>query len=260
MHKDVLETLSHKFIAFDLTPRLIGLGIIGSESHGTKIAPTEGGIDDTDYMGIVTPPMRHCVGLGSWEHWVHPPDENGLDVALYSLRKFMGLLLKGNPNVLGFLWLRPEFYVHRTSALELLIGNREAFSSMKAYPSFIGYAHSQLEKMEANVFNGYMGDKRKKIVEKFGYDTKNAAHLIRLLRMGIEFFQTGKVNVYREKDADELIAIKRGEWSLAKVKEESHALFLAAKEVKDRCALPAEPNYERAEELLMKLTVASFEF
>src|SRR5215211_4612352 len=44
---------------------------------------------------------------------------------------------------------------------------------------------------------------------------------IRVLRMGTEFLRDGHLRVYREHDADELQAIKRGEWSLKAV--QAHA-------------------------------------
>lgn len=248
-----VDAITSHFTAFDLRPRLLALGVIGSESHGTKIAPADGGIDDTDYMGVVMPPARDVIGLGNWEHWVYPPDADGLDVCLYSLRKMIGLLLKSNPNVIGFLWLQPEFYVHRTPAFDAIIAERDAFSSKRTHVSFVRYAHDQLKKMGANVFNGYMGAKRKEIVLKHGYDTKNASHLIRLLRTGIEFLDTGQVNVYRD-DAAELIAIKRGEWTLEAVKAESTRLFAEADEAVRRSKLPAEPDFDRIERLLMRLT------
>ena len=53
--------------------------------------------------------------------------------------------------------------------------------------------------------------KRAPLEEKFGYDTKHAAHLVRLLRMGKEILSTGKVNVDRTNiDADNLKAIRYG--------------------------------------------------
>lgn len=39
-----------------------------------------------------------------------------------------------------------------------------------------------------------MGEKRKQLVAKHGYDTKNASHLIRLLRMGMEFLTVEEIN------------------------------------------------------------------
>lgn len=163
----------------------------------------------------------------------------------------MGLLLKGNPNVVGFLWLDPSLFIHRTPALDRLIAERDIFSSHLCQQSFVGYAASQIHKMENLAFKGYMGEKRKELVKRFGYDTKNASHAIRLLRMGVEFLQTGQLQVYRTTDAEELRSIKRGEWSLGKVKTEAEALLREAKSMK--CKLPLDPNFERAEALMLEI-------
>jgi uncharacterized protein len=243
----VVNLMCSEFSAFDLQERLIALGVIGSLSHGTYLPDH---IDDVDYMGIVIPPARDLIGLGQWQHWVHKKDE--WDVVLYSLRKIVGLLLKSNPNVVGFLWLRDQDYAVVTPAFELLRKNKEAFVSKEAYNSFVGYAHGQLMKMERLAFEGYMGDKRKKLVEKFGYDCKNAAHCIRLLRMGIEFLETGKLNVWRE-DREELLRIKTGHWTLNRVHEEAKRLFDRAKEANINSVLPDKPDYEAAEKITMEL-------
>src|SRR5579872_6071975 len=65
---------------------------------------------------------------------------------------------------------------------------------------------------------GYLGDKRKQLVLDHGYDSKNAAHCVRLLRMCKEFLLAGEMMVWREHDAAELLEIKRGQWPLDKVK------------------------------------------
>ena len=129
--------------------------------------------------------------------------------------------------------------------------------SKKVYHSFNGYAYGQFKRMTHFKSEGYMGAKRKKLVEKFGYDCKNAAHLIRLLRMGIEFLTEGKLYVFRE-DNHQLLSIKRGEWSLDKVKAEAERLFKMAEEAYMRSKLPNEPKYEKAEELLMEITQGYF--
>ena len=74
-----------------------------------------------------------------------------------------------------------------------------------------------------------MGQKRRELVRRVGYDAKNAAHLIRLLRMGIEFLIEGTMHVERA-DAPELLDIKRGEWPLEKVKAEAERLFQLSQE------------------------------
>lgn len=245
---DVVDRIVADFGAFDLRPCLAALGYVGSISHGTH-APDV--IDDTDLMGIVVPPSSHLIGLGQWQHWVYQRDE--LDVVLYSSEKMVRLLLKSNPNVLGYLWLRPDHYVQRSPWLDRLISERDTFASKAAYHSFAGYAHAQLDRMEKGAFRGYMGEKRKAMVAQYGYDTKNAAHLIRLLRMACEFLATGEMQVYREHDGAELYAIKMGAWSLEKVKAEAATLFECARDAKNASPLPEQPDVIRAERLLMSM-------
>jgi hypothetical protein len=99
---------------------------------------------------------------------------------------------------------------------------------------------------------GYMGQKRRELVRRVGYDAKNAAHLIRLLRMGIEFLTEGTLLVERA-DAAELLDIKRGAWSLEKVKAEAERLFQLAQEAYVRSTLPPEPDRPRAERLCVEM-------
>jgi len=53
---------------------------------------------------------------------------------------------------------------------------------------------------------------RGELEEQFGYDTKHAMHLVRLLRMGVEALRDGEVIVKRP-DAEELLAIRNGAWT-----------------------------------------------
>lgn len=111
-------------------------------------------------------------------------------------------------------------------------------------------ALQRLRALHRNYFSGYMGAKRKATVRALGYDAKNAAHLIRLLRMGLEFLETGELQVFRWQDAEELKAIKRGEWSLDDVKNEADYLFNKVREAKAACRLPVQPNAAAANDLL----------
>ncbi|UDW09903.1 DNA polymerase beta superfamily protein [Escherichia coli] len=57
---------------------------------------------------------------------------------------------------------------------------------------------------------------RHDLEEKYGYDCKHALHLVRLMRMAEEILAEGKVLVKRP-DAQELLAIRNGAWSLEKL-------------------------------------------
>lgn len=223
-------------------------GYRGSISHGVYIPDH---IDDKDIFGIFVPPKEYIIGLNTWEIYEHKEDE--WDILHYSIRKFFSLALKGNPNTICLLWLNPEFYTKLTDLGLRLIENREIFTGKHCYHSFTGYAYGQLRRMTHFHFEGYMGDKRKKLVEKFGYDCKNASHLIRLLKMGIEYLTEGKLNVFRE-DNQQLLAIKMGEWTLEQVQKEADRLFILAEESYVRSTLPNEPDFKKATELLIEIT------
>jgi predicted nucleotidyltransferase len=112
---------------------------------------------------------------------------------------------------------------------------------------------NRFRKLHREHFSGYMGEKRKAMVRKYQYDVKNAAHLIRLLRMGSEFLQTGQLQVYRTGDAEELKRIKQGGWTLEQVKAEAERLFNGIAQARADSSLPAVPDADAANSLLIEL-------
>jgi predicted nucleotidyltransferase len=233
---------------FDLWSNLVMACHVGSISHGTHL---DTGLDDIDIFYVAFPSPERKFGLRQWEHWTLKHDE--LDVVVYSFDKYVNLLVKSNPNVIGTLWLRPELYMFHSSAFNSLLAHRELFSSLEAYSAFCGYAFGMLKKLENGAYKGYMGEKRKELVKQFGYDPKNASHLVRLYRMGIEFVETGILNVYREHDRQELIDIKQGKWTLDQVKNEAAKLETRMKVAKETSSLPKKPDVQKIDKLLVHL-------
>lgn len=237
-------------------PGMIFLGWRGSVAHGTYQAPSEPtAIDDIDVIGVVIPERSAYLGLHEWgSRGTKEQKKEHCDAVYYELRKFVGLLLQGNPNVLSTLWLPPELVISDSWQWQSLIVNRDKFVGRHVFDAFYGYAQSQLKRMFATegVFAGYMGEKRKQLVKRHGYDTKNASHLIRLLRMGVEFLRDGRLYVQR-KDAAELLAIKRGEWPLAQVRELAEQMFEEIKAEDLKSALPPKPDFDGIEKWLVSL-------
>jgi uncharacterized protein len=306
-----LKGLSPEQVDRLLPEGLISLCWRGSVAHGMYVPQSDpDSIDDKDVMGLYIGPLEHYLGFGRrdvYEQW-----EGEWDCVFYELRKFIGLLLNCNPNVLSLLWLKPNGIIYETPLGGRLREHRDLFVTKQAYHSFSGYAHAQFKKMisfnqEAQALmqhleeqltsygidpdssdagtslrgldgkpfvgattevmevvkrfrgerrrfysGGYMGKKRRELVRRVGYDAKNAAHLIRLLRMSIEFLTEGTLYVERA-DGVELLEIKRGEWSLEKVKSEAERLFQLAQEAYVRSSLPGEPDRERAEKLCVEM-------
>lgn len=240
----------------DLNSQIILHAYRGSIAHGMFVPSNmPNSIDDKDTMGVVIPPLNTFFGLTDFgSRGTREIKEGEWDIVLYDIRKVVLLLMQGNPNVLSLLWVPENYVISQNAQGKLLRANKGLFVGRHVYKPFVGYATAQLYKMENMAFEGYMGDKRKRLVEKFGYDTKNAAHLIRILRMGIEFLRDGYLRVDRGNfDAVELLRIKNGEWSLEKVKSEADRLFERAERVYDNSTLPVGPMTDDIEELIVTL-------
>jgi predicted nucleotidyltransferase len=232
-------------------------GYRGSIAHGMYVPNTDpNSIDDIDVMGVHMCPPEFYIGLANQRKEGKRLDvfeirKDMYDIVFYEFRKYVHLLIKSNPNVLSLLWLRPHDYLVRKPHGQILLDNRDLFISKKVYASFTSYAFDQFRKMEKFNHQGYMGEKRKALVEKYGYDCKNAAHCLRLLTMGIELLETGDLNVYREKDAYLFIDVKMGRWPLEEVKKYAAELFIRAEEAFKKCTLPEEPNLDKIEKMLI---------
>ena len=226
-------------------------GSIAHDMYAPKSSPTS--IDDKDLMVVCVPPPEYYLGLIEYgSRGTVEIKQDAWDIVIYKVRKMMKMLLEGNPNVLSLLWVDPKHYLTVTKPGKLLIQSRKLFVGRHVYHSFAGYANSQLKRMTHLAFKGYMGEKRKRLVEQFGYDTKNAAHLIRLLRMCIEFLADGELRVTRP-DAAELLMIKQGQWTLERVKKEANQLFAEAKRVYKNSRLPDAPQHKQANKLCVRI-------
>ena len=226
----------------------------GSYAHGTRLEPDERFfIDDIDTMAVCVPPKDYYLGLKDFHSRGTQEIKEGVwDIVVYEVKKAVSLLAGGNPNILSLLWMGEDKYINITGAGRLLLDNRDLFTSKKIHKAFVGYGYGQLHRMTNQAFEGYMGDKRRQLFQSLGFDAKNASHAIRIFRMGIEMMETGKLVVERP-DAEELKAIKRGEWSLEQIREESDRLKKRADEVYESSKLPYDVDYEKINKLTMEI-------
>ena len=170
---------------FEQKPILKGYrGSIAHNVHVPREADDVFGVDDIDTFGIYAFPYEYYLGLASYYHSREVVDrkieEN--DTVEYEIHKAFHLLSQCNPNILGFLFNRPEHYTHQTEGGKLLVEKRAIFFSRRRIrDAYAGYAHAQLTKLTNGAYKGYMGERRKAVVDKYGYDTKNASTLLRLL-------------------------------------------------------------------------------
>jgi hypothetical protein len=97
---------------------------------------------------------------------------------------------------------------------------------------------------------------RAELERKYRYDTKHAAHLVRLIRMCREILERGEVLVHRP-DAEEIRAIRAGAWTYEQIVEFAEREDLALIEVAKNSKLPKSPPFEKIHELIFE-TVMRF--
>jgi hypothetical protein len=85
---------------------------------------------------------------------------------------------------------------------------------------------------------------RAELESQYGYDTKHAMHLIRLLRMAVEIMSNGEVLV-RRPDANELLDVRRGALTFDALLEQAEALGSRLKALTDSSPLPTRPDEAR---------------
>lgn len=211
----------------DLRTNIV-LAYRGSIAHGMYLPGTDpNSVDDKDFIAVCVPGDEYYFGLKNFHsNGTYECGEGEIDIVAYEARKFFTLLAGGNPNVLSLLWIESKYILRATPAWGVVQSYRHEFASKGCYYSFVGYAKGQFHRMTRGEFHGHMGERRKALFDKYGYDCKNAAHLIRLLRMGAEFLLSGEMQVDRGGiDATELLEIKRGEWTLERVNKEAEKAF-----------------------------------
>jgi predicted nucleotidyltransferase len=196
--------------------KIILRAVVGSTVHGTNVAQQ----DDRDEMAIAIEPPRLVFGLTHWETTVERTQPEGvrsgpgdLDLVIHSLRKYCRLAAKGNPTMLLPLFVPEDAIVEITDTGRSLMNCRNMFLSRDCGKAFLGYMIAQKSRLEGT--QGGRHGSRPELVEKYGFDTKYAGHVIRLGYQGLELMQTGKLSLpMAAHHSADVRSIRTGGWTL----------------------------------------------
>jgi predicted nucleotidyltransferase len=246
-------------------PSTILRGLVGSSVHGLVLS----GTDDRDEMGVCVEARRYVVGFGKFEQWVYrsAAEREGdmgarsqagdLDLTIYSLRKWTRLALQGNPTVLLLLFLPDNALVLRTGVGEQLQKLASSFASRHVGRRFLGYLEAQRQRLVGE--RGQRDINRRELVERFGYDTKYAMHMLRLGHQGVEFMESGRLTLpIREPVRSHLMDVRRGLSNLADVLAECTELELQLSTLLESSPLPLEPDVKTVETFVMDTYAAAW--
>jgi len=235
-----------------LAKRTICVGVVGSMAYGTNVATS-----DEDYKGVCIPPIEYYLGMAKFNSYDTTGHEGKFkyedhDLSIMTLTKFVSDCLDGVPNNLELLFLENGYlHVDPHGYFQQLRDVRMEFLSKKCKPKLIGYAYSQIKKME----NGAGGSKRDYLKAAYGYDTKFAMHAVRLLNMGIEILEQGTFTVLRP-EAAYLRDVREGKYPMDEVistiqQKQARLEWL----YENSKAVPDVPDYNKINKLLINLNL-----
>lgn len=139
-----------------LKNNIIYLTKAGSQAYGLS-----NNLSDLDVRGICVPP-RHVENdlfnrfdqaenpsyvEETYEH-LRNPNNPKIDSSIYSLRKFFVLAANINPNIIELLWTDESDHLVCIPLMIKLLSHRDKFLSSKVKHTFLGYALSQVAKIE----------------------------------------------------------------------------------------------------------------
>ena len=93
---------------------------------------------------------------------------------------------------------------------------------------------------------------RAALEEKYGYDTKHAMHLIRLMYEGEELLLTGKITFPRP-ELDELVAVRNGLYTYEQLMEKVEGYDARFEVLYEKSTLRYAPDFVAINELYLKL-------
>jgi predicted nucleotidyltransferase len=223
---------------------------VGSRLFGTNVETS-----DFDYMGICVPPPTHVIGLSQFEQEQSQSQPEGTRAGptdkqetYYDLRKFCRLALKGNPTILTLLYVPESMCEVRTDHGAMLQSLHTSFHSRHMVNAFVGYMRSQRLRLENGTVDKRIN--RPDLVEKYGFDTKYAYHMLRLGLQGIEILRKGKLTLPMHMyDIEMLVGVRNGEYSREYCLAVARDLEREVENMKDK--VPNEPDYDTVNKYLI---------
>jgi predicted nucleotidyltransferase len=230
-------------------------GLVGSTVHGTAID----GREDIDEMGVCIEPPECVVGLSHFDHWQFRTQPDGvrsgpgdLDLTVYSLRRWAGLALRGNPSILLLLFVPDDRCSVLTPEGRLIREHSDLFVSREAGRRFFGFMKSQLDRLTG--VRGQKRVKRPELVERLGFDSKYAGHVIRLALQGTELMTTGKLSLpMAESDRKLVVDVRTGKCPLPEIVQMASDLGTILKGAIEHADLPENADRGLVNDLLIQI-------
>lgn len=238
--------------------------IMGSVAYGVS-----SDMSDTDVYGMYCPPIdyifpeaagyirgfgpkRDFAKVDNYQKHHMQLDGREYDIALFSIIRYFDLCMDNNPNMIDSLFVPDRCIVHQDTVGEIMRENRRLFLHKGIQKKLLGYAFGQLKKIRSSTREG----KRKESVERYGYDVKNAYHVVRLVQQ-CEMVMT-KHDLDLELNRELLKDVRSGAWTLERLESWFEKRQSDLETLYVNSDLRLVPDYDILKSLLMQCLEAKF--
>jgi predicted nucleotidyltransferase len=252
---DILDNLKDK-PKFINTESVSYLTVMGSRAYGTATDDS-----DWDYYGFCVPPVKEVFphvegiipGFGNQvqrfeqfqaQHWL-TSDGRESDIQIYNIVKYFQLCMNGNPNMIDSLFTPDICVINADIVGQMVRNHRKIFLSQKCYHTFKGMAHSHMSRLMSRERVG----NRKELVNEFGYDTKDAAHIMRLVYEMFEVLFTGDLSLRTHSGT--IRSIREGYWSKEDIIKQFQSQMKFFDDNQDKFVVPYSPDEAAIKSLLV---------
>lgn len=239
---------------------VILLAVAGSELTGTN----DKNDSDRDEMGVCLESLPDLVGFKRFDKpdiyrtavdrtGIHDTksEPGDIDLTLYGMRHYLHLALGGNPNLVALLFTPKNKLLIQTELGTELQALAPKIVSKTGINAFLGYMQAQRLRLVGS--QGQKRVNRPELEAVYGYDTKYAAHVIRLGYQAKELLYEGKLTFPFDIDrADVINDIKQGRRKIEWVLDYAARLENDIKSLLNSSILRQAPDYDAVEKWMLE--------
>ena len=234
--------------------------VTGSQLNGMHLENS-----DRDEMGIYFENPGQLIGLSPSEEQYsirsvaqgERSKPGDTDLTVYSLRKYMGLALQGNPSILAPLFAPEDLVLKSSPFSSQLVELSPKIISARAGWRHLGYLEGQRERMTGGGQQRRVPN-RPELIDQYGYDVKYASHALRLGLQGIELMTTGRLFLpMTPENLERTMKVKLGKVSFEEALRDVDDIKAQLKSIMESKGynVPEKPDYKSVNKWVVDATL-----
>lgn len=214
--------------------------IVGSKLYGFNNAQS-----DTDFKGFGFEAIDEIIGLKTFDQQQYSNNvedgPNKSEGVVYSIRRYLGLCMSGNPTVIEYAFADKSFWMHSTPiGLEVVEFVKKNMLSKHLFKPYSAYHRAQLRKLQSLERTG----KRAAEVLQYGYDLKFTCHAYRLARQCSIVMKEGTLRPTLDpKDKEMCLDIRSGKFTKEEALKLLEEVDVEMYESYKVSSLPDQPDF-----------------